>query len=71
MIIDICFFRNSQVKGDGGCFPRALALYLFGNEELFLHVRLFVVASAFVSQEHYFNGYRNFQVCTLASLLLQ
>ena len=46
---DICFFRNLQAKGDGGYFPRALALYLFGNEVLFLHVGLFVVASAFVS----------------------
>ena len=59
------------MKGDGGCFPCALALYLFGNEELFFHTRLFVVASAFVSRERYFNGSGNFQVCTLASLLLQ
>ena len=33
----------AQVKGDGGCFPRALSLNLFGTEDLFAHIPLFVL----------------------------
>ena len=51
------------MKGDGACFPRVLSLNLFGNEDLFVHIRLFVVASAFVSREAYFNGSGNLKVC--------
>ena len=53
----------AQVKGDGACFPRGLALNLFGNEDLFAHIRLFVIASAFVSREAYFSGSGNLKVC--------
>ena len=51
------------MKGDGGCFPRALSLNLFGNENLFAHIPLFVFASAFVSREAYFSGSGNLKVC--------
>ena len=50
------------MQGDGGCFPRALSLYLFGTEELYIHVRLFIIASAFVSREAYFKGCGNLKV---------
>ena len=41
---------------DVGCFPRALSLYVFGTEELYIHVRMFIIASVFVSREAYFKG---------------
>ena len=50
------------MQGDGGCFPRALSLYLFGTKELYIHVRLFIIASAFVSREAYFKGCGNLKV---------
>jgi hypothetical protein len=46
---------------------------LFGNEEFFVDIRVFVIASAFVGQEAYCNETANLKVCTLAiaRLLLQ
>ena len=59
----------AQVKGDGACFVRALSMHLFGNEELHVQIRLFIVATSFLSRVAYFSGSGNVQVHSLARFI--
>ena len=59
----------AQVKGDGACFVRALSVHLFGNEELHVQIRLFIVATSFLSRVAYFSGSGNVQVHSLARFI--
>ena len=59
----------AQVKGDGACFVHALSVHLFGNEELHVQIRLFIVATSFLSRVAYFSGSGNVQVHSLARFI--